>query len=572
MRLILVLLCATLGCAADIRLVAGFTTAKAGDLLTWRVENAPAAWLVGDVSKTPRLIITGPDARAWTRRCYLDQAWKVGPAGGAEFVADGPVHLSVRHTARDSGVHRWALWDPTGKAVATGEVRVGEATGPTGPLEVSKDNLRLLAFHDRTPLPLIGPNLAWASAPDRAGDFARYCAILKANGCNHVRVWFASWSGKVMGDTPDAWRLDHAWLMDRQLAAARANGIRTTLVLENFHDILTGKGAPYGATPEARVKAFVDDGLHPAWLRSLSYCLARWGADDTILAWEPINEIDMLQPIRERALPWAQAALAWLKKEDADHRLLTLSWAGEDWVRAMAFPELDLAQVRGYVFEWTEADWRLQERTRDALAMFAEPFEQAVRLGKPWILAEVGYQGPEKGNRGNGLDTSGLLLRQTLWSGFLLGGCGGGMNWWWDVYIDKSNLWGAYQGFAACTARIDWKDRELTPLMPNRGGPMRLLGWIGSRQALLWPSHISDTWYAHVGQGKPRPKPIQPVTAGLTGFVKSSTYKVTPLAMASGVAGTAWEQRSDPKGRLDLVIPPGTIDTVYVVELVKPSP
>lgn len=571
MRLtLLVLLLAACCSAADIRLVPAFADAKAGDLLTWRVDAAPAAWLVADVAKTPKLTITGPDGRTWTRRCYLDQDWKPATGEGPEFVADGEVRLAVRHTPREPGMYRWTLWDPAGKSVAFGEMRVAAGTTPTGPIEVSRDNPRLLAWHDGTILPLIGPNLAWASAPDRAGDFARYCGLLKASGCTHVRVWFASWSGKVMGDKPEAWRLDHAWLMDRQLAAARAAGLKATLVLENFHDIISGKCSPYGATADERIAAFVDNGLHPAWLKSLAYCLARWGADDTILAWEPMNEIDMLQPIRERALPWAQAALAWLRKEDQDRRLLTLSWAGEDWPRAMGLPNVDIAQVRGYVFEWTNADWRLVERTRDALAMFAEPFEQAVKLGRPWILAEVGYQGGETNNRGNDLDANGLLLKQTLWSGFLLGGCGGGMNWWWDVYVDKRKLWPIYAGFASCVARIDWKDHDISPMVPNRGGPMHLLGWISPRQALLWPSHVMDTWYAGVAQGKARPKPIAPITAGLSGWAKSTAFRITPLDMGTGAPGKPWEQRSDAQGRMDLVIPPGTIDTVFLVEQVKP--
>lgn len=568
MRLALLLALCCLATAADPRVEPQFADgAHAGDLLTWRITGAPAEWMQSDVAKTPSMTITGPDGRTWTRRCYLDQDWKAAPAGGpTEFEAVGKPVLAVRHTPRLAGIHRWALWSPDGHPAGTGEVRIGDPMRPIGPVRVSRDNPRLLAWPDGTPLVLIGPNLAWASAPDRAADYARYCKLLKENGCTHVRTWFASWSGKVQGDQVGELRLDHAWLMDRQLAAAREAGLSVTLVLENFHDILTGRCAPWGASADERVAGFIDNGPRDSWLHSVSYCLARWGADDTILAWEPFNEIDMAQPVREKAIPWAQKTLAWLRNADQDHRLLTLSWCGDDWAKAMALPDVDLVQVRGYVYEWTNADWRLQERTRDALAMFNDTFDQAQKLGKPWILAEVGYQGGEKDNRGNELDTSGLLLRQTLWSGFLLGGSGGGMNWWWDVYVDKQKLWGAYRGLARCTARIDWTDKELVPLTPNRGGAMRILGWASPKQALLWPAHVADTWYDFVGRGRARPKPIAPVTAGLGGFAKSSAFKVTPLDMLSGDARQHWEQKSDANGRLDLVIPPGTIDTVFLVE------
>lgn len=566
MPLILLLLCASLG-AAEIALAPRFADgALAGDLLTWTVRGAPAQWLQADVERTPRLTVTGPDGRTWTRRCYLDQDFRPGSGDEPEFVALGEPFLAVRHTPREPGVHKATLWDPAGAAVASAEVRVGAARRPPGPLRVSGDNQRLLAWADGTPFVAIGPNLAWASAPDRAGDFARYCGLLQAQGCNHARVWLASWSGKPWGDRPGHLRLDHAWLTDRHLASARGAGLAVTLVLENFHDVWTGRCAPYGASPEERVAAFVDRGLHPDWLAGVRYALARWGADDAIAALEPMNEIDMLQPVRERALPWLEQALAWLAREDPDRRLLTASWAGEDWPRAMALPGCDIAQVRGYVFEWTNADWRLMERTRDAVGMWIEPFAEAQRLGKPFLLAEVGYQGSNEDNRGNQLDTQGLLLRQLTWAGLMLGGCGGGMNWWWDVYIDKQKLWGVYGPMARIVGMIEWRDRELAPLTPNRGGAMRVLGWTSPTQALIWPVHSMDTWYAAVAQGRKRPVPIQPVTAGLAGFARDAAYSVLPVSIRDGAAGKPWSQRSGRDGRLDLVIPPGTIDVVYVVK------
>lgn len=555
--------------AAEVTLEPCFTgEVNSGDLCTWRIAGAQAAWLVEDVTRTPRLTVTGPDGRTWTRPCYLDGTWKAGEAGGAEFVAVGEPFLAVRHTAREPGIHKATLWDPAGKAVASCELHVQAGTRPPGPLRKSLDNQRLLAWADGTPFLAIGPNLAWASAPDRAADFARYCALLKAQGCTHVRVWLASWSGKPWDE--HGLRLDHAWLTDRQLEAARANGLAVTLVLENFHDVWSGRGAPWGASSEERVVAFVDRGPLPAWLARLRYVLARWGADDTIVMWEPINEIDMLQPIRENALPWLEQTLAWLKREDQDRRLLTASWAGEDWARAMTLPAVDVAQIRGYVFEWTAADWRLQERTRDAIGMWLEPFAEAQRLGKPFLLAEVGYQGSNEDNRGNQLDTEGMLLRQLTWAGFMLGGCGSGMNWWWDVYIDKQKLWPIYGPLATISARLDWRDKDLAPLTPNRGGALRVLGWSSQSQALIWPVHVNDTWYAAVAQGRKRPVPLAPVTVTLAGFTKDKAYRVSGLNLRSGVEGPAWTQKSQRDGRLELVVPPGMLDLVYLVKREAP--
>jgi len=159
-----------------------------------------------------------------------------------------------------------------------------------------------------------------------------------------------------------------------------------------------------------------------------------------------------------------------------------------------------------------------------------------------------------------------MLLRQLTWAGFMLGGCGSGMNWWWDVYIDKQQLWGVYAPLVRISARIDWKDKELAPLTPNRGGAMRVLGWTSPTQALIWPVHTNDTWYAAVAQGRKRPAPIAPVSATLAGFAKGVEYRITPLSLRDGSEGRTWTQKSQKDGRLELVIPPGTIDLVYAVK------
>ena len=82
--------------------------------------------------------------------------------------------------------------------------------------------------------------------------------------------------------------------------------------------------------------------------------------------------------------------------------------------------------------------------------------------------------------------------------------------------------------------------------------------------------HINDTWYAAVAQGKKRPVPIQPVSATLAGFAKDAAYRIVPLSIRDGAEGKAWTQKSLKDGRLELIIPPGTIDLVYLVKREAP--
>lgn len=557
-------LCALAGLAA-LEVECAPASPRVGERLVWRLYSAPAAWLSDDVERTPRLRLSAPDGTVWERRAVLDQDWRPGGLDEGEFVPAGPVHLSVRHTARQPGRHAWRLLAPDGAVLAEGTLAVQPGARPPGPLGISPDQPRLLAWADGTPFLALGPNLAWGNAPDRIGSFRRWCAALAAQGATHIRLWLASWSGKPWDDAGRL-RLDQAWLTDQYLAAARAHGLAVTLVLDNYHDLLQGRGAPWGDSSAARVRAFVAEGPPARWRALVRYALARWGPDDTIACWEPINEIDVLPAAREEALAWLARVTAWLAAEDPDRRPITASWAGEDWEAAMRLPAVQVAQLRGYVHEWTDADWTLVEATRDPLALWSEAAARAQALGKPFLLAEGGFQGAEAENPGNELDREGLLLTQLAWAGLMLGGAGSGMGWWWDSYLERHGLWRVYGPLAAIAHRLDWRDRELAPLAPAAQGPFRILGWASPRQALLWPVHVHDTWHAALVRGRPRPAPPLPVTVLIPGCTPRAAYRVASLSMRDGARRAAWRQAARGDGTLELVLPPGTIDAVFHLE------
>ncbi len=177
-----------------------------------------------------------------------------------------------------------------------------------------------------------------------------------------------------------------------------------------------------------------------------------------------------------RAAPWV-----W-----APSRLRTISWSAEDWETIVGAGPFDLVQLHGYVLEWAGVSDAVKQQGRDGVGLMVDLVERAYRSGRPFCFGELGYQGTEEHNPGNDGDPDGLLLRQQLWAGFMLGGYGGGMNWWWDVYIDSHQLWDCYRGFAAVVKRLDWRERGLEPIAANRAGAIRVIGWSGPTQGLLW--------------------------------------------------------------------------------------
>ena len=569
-RSLVLLIAAVLGVPA-VELVPRFAEARAGDLLEWDLRGSHPAWLTIDVRATPVLTLTAPDGTTIARPAFVWQEGRRASDAAAvqEYEAIGDRGLRIRHTARLPGRHRWLLRDPAGRELGTGAIDVAAGDGPPGPLRVSPHNARLLAFADGTPWIPIGPNIAWASGPDRLAGFERYFAALAAAGGTHARVWLASWCAQFESDQPYQYRLGQAWLLDGILACARVHGLRLTLVIDNHHDLVQGKQFPYGATYVDRAQAFlvapVKDGSE-MYERKLRYLLARWGADDTVAVWELFNEVDMACMVREIALPWITAASTLFARLDQDRRLTTVSWAGHDWQRAADAANTGIVQVHGYVLEWTMADEEVRTAGRDGVAMLIADAEHANRLSRPFLFGEVGYQGTEQMNYGNDLDHAGLLLRQQAWAGFLLGGCGSGMGWWWDVHIDERRLWDQYRGLAQAVKRIDWRDRGLLPLTTNPSGPLRVLGWRSSTQALLWPQPRADTWDAHLIEKKPRPRGV-PMRMTLGGFTASTAFTVTQLDQISGDEKAVEQVTSSATGDMVLTLPGDCLDLVLHVQI-----
>ncbi|MBA2482322.1 MAG: cellulase family glycosylhydrolase [Planctomycetes bacterium] len=521
-----------------------------------------------DVTRTPVLVVTGPDRQVVKRAAFTYQAQVQNPstdADASELLPQGEVVLQVRHTPRLVGVHAWSLQDPAGTVLANGEVTAAAASAPVGPVRIARTNPRLLGFSDGSVFIPIGPNISWANGPDRLAGFRRYFDKLAAAGGNHCRVWMSSWCGQVEGYTPDSWRLDHAWLVDGILRAARERSLRVTLVLDNHHDLVHGKAFPYGASTDERQKTFLSDPPPASYERRLRYVLARWGADDTILAWELFNELDMAQPIRERCLPWAAAAASLFKRLDGDQRLHTISWCGDDWHKLMSLPGIDLTQMHGYVLEWADPEGFKKVGTRDGVAMMKDEAENALSVGKPFCFSEIGYQGSNERNEGNDLDQDGLLLRQQAWAAFMLGGYGSGMNWWWDTYIDRRGLWGQYRGLSRTIARLDWRDPDFAPLPPNLGEKVLVIGWHSRTQGLIWPLPRSDTWYAHLIDEQPR-RPLQgPVQVNVEGFAPGE-FALHYLDMITGDERFMLTATAGADGTLPILVPAHALDLVVWVE------
>lgn len=543
---------------------------RVGDWAEWRIDGVA----IPDDFRTAThpVLVVGAEAALVRRSAFRHRQFRQNAAGAEpEFLAEGEEELRVRHVFRSAGAMPWRLLGADGQELAAGSAEVAPAPGPTGVVQVAEDGRRL-RLADGTPVVPIGCNIGWGVGPQRLDQMRQYLRRLAGHGGDHARVWLASWCGQIESDVADRYRLDHAWLIDEVLREAQRLGVRITLVLDNAHDLVHGGCFPYGKDVSARVGGFLRAPLSSQYQRRLDWLMARWGACDAILAWELFNELDMAligqpKPMDMQDEPavvtaWTASAADALADRDPDRRLITVSLAGQPWHGVYAAPAIDLAQVHDYVPPLPD----VQAPDKDGVAKLREGLLALGEQHKPVLVSECGFQGSNTDNPANLLDPNGELLREQAWAGLLLGGYGSGMTWWWDVYLDRQDLWHVYRPLRQAVDALDWADPELAPLPHEPGAQVELLGWKSPRQALLWPRLAGDTWYSRLIDQHAHAWPDgRGPTLRLTGYAADRDYRIQGLDMASGERRYALVLRSTASGSIFLTLPADSLGTVVVV-------
>ena len=512
--LILALICCAAGAAAAVELVPiSEGPIVAGQVIEWTVRGFENDEITTDVSQLPVLVIE-QDGTRHKRRCFVYRAYRpsTDPADDTlEYAPIAPLELRVRHVFPRAGAASCALRSADERRRLTRVEVTIEAGTHHGPIHLSPHNPRLLAHADGTPFIPIGCNICWAVSPERLRGMRLFLDALAANGGNHFRFWCSSWFTQIEGEANDVYRLDHAWALDQVLRMARERGLYVTLVLDNAHDLREGTGFPYGANTEERIGRFLRVPLDPAYQRRLNYLVARYGHDDTIMAWELFNELDEaligqpkpadMQDELRVVTEWTDAASEYLASIDQDARLCTVSIASQPWEAIFTAEHIDLLHSHTYIPMGNAA----AAQHADGVGLLLGKRAMLADFGKPFRFAETGHHGTNEKNPGNEADRDGILLRHQAWAGLLCGGYGSAMNWWWDTYIEPNELWAIYAPLRTAVDFIDWRDPELVPITPNEGSSLRVIGWRSPSQAMLWPNVRRDTWHQRVIEGTARP-------------------------------------------------------------------
>lgn len=374
-------------------------------------------------------------------------------------------------------------------------------------------------FDNGKPFFGVGLNLAWAGERGTY-QFEEWFEKLAKNGGNLARIWsHPGGLGLEWGDKGGRgefhglgrYSLDNAWLLDRVLEAAEKHGIKVILCLGTYGELKADKGMwneqlwdknPYNLTnggPCEQPEDFFNDLKARAFYRQrLHYVIARYAYSPAILAWELWNEV-------KAPAYWVHEMAQELHEIDPYDHAVTTSY-GDAAIWSDEYIDLATSHIYG------------DGAATDLLDRIASGAKLEIGAAvQPNMVTEFGvdYKGPDAAFDPQGLA---INLRSGLWQAAACGYAAGTMNWWWDSYVDKMDLWGVFKPFADAVAQVPWSASPMSRadvrlpdgmagsvVVSEHGG----LGWF--RQA----SYNWKDWNPHAKPTLPFLLDISPVKEGL---------------------------------------------------------
>jgi len=430
----------------------------------------------------------------------------------------------------------------------------------------------------------VGLNFGWSTG-NVLSDYRRWFSRLSAQGGNFARIWMSSWSFGLewsdtgLGDYTN--RMDRAEMLDRVLQLAELYGIRVMLCFINhgaFSLKLNSEWAnnPYNAArggPNKRPEDFVTDPRSRAlFARRVRYIAARYSHSPALHSWEWWNEINWTPIGDDIVTPWIREMSTVLDGHDPYRRLRSSS-GHEPHSTVWTLPEIDFVQDHAY----TQSDLSVFLKGRYAAMHDAVP-------GKPLLMGELGNETDAPDTR-RPFNWDVVHLHNALWASIMTGFAGTGMYWWWDLLIDRFDMWPAYKGISAFLAALSAKGLSLAGHLPITvelsGVEASALALAGEHSTLIWVradlhdvAALKEAFLDLPFEEQARPK-WEPEWPKLEG---GAVLLTAPPAVSAGTAATVqWfatddgrSLRSDTvmvseKGRLSLPCPPFERDVAAIL-------
>jgi len=420
----------------------------------------------------------------------------------------------LRYTPREEGTYTYRLLarTPTASAYSYDQTFTVRGRLGSGFARVSRRDRRYFEFDDGSFFFPIGQNVAWADDMGSA-DFALYMANMEKSGANWARVWLTSY---FKGQTIEwSWNpkqpyyhglgfysAEVAWKLDRMLETAAEHGVYLMWCVQQHGQFSTRYNSCWAENPYNRAAGgFLDEPeqffLHPRarelFKKRMRYYIARYGYSPHLFAWELWNEVALTDGFSEPVVTaWHKEMGDYIKRLDPTGRMITTSYGSPFYGEAFELDSHDFIQTHIYHVDPTEfAAWRVR-----SIEGQMGDVARRKRPGKPILIGEYGLGHDPKYARIDEdsvwpVDPCGLHVHNSLWIGLLSGSAGTAMNWWWDKYIDKNNLYFHFKGISRFLAGEDLRrwgleqvklfdDAYRTPefIAYVLLGPDRAYGWV----------------------------------------------------------------------------------------------
>ncbi|MCK9554628.1 DUF5060 domain-containing protein [bacterium] len=347
----------------------------------------------------------------------------------------------------------------------------------------------------------VGMNIAWADDMRQTFDYDRYFGKLSENGCNFARIWSVRWNldlewtekRKAPGDLYGIgfYSLENSWRLDHIFEEAREKGIYIMLTLGTYGEFMREKGhwgeEDWENNPYNKVNGGPCDEPEDFWnnaearefyKKQLSYVISRWGHLPNLMCIEFWNEVNARHE-------WLEEMADYVKKTDPYGHCVSLSlgypW-GENYDKdkTWSIENIDFTQLHIYGEVVTE----------DHVGNIAKNVGAMVdKYRKPCLVAEYGID-IHKDDAYYDTKGEGVNLHNGLWSSAMSGSFGGTINWWWDKYVYRKNLYSHYLPFSGFIEQIDWlkgdfSEAETTiPVIVSDNDEVKYTDMV------IWPSNI----------------------------------------------------------------------------------
>ncbi|MBL7816580.1 MAG: DUF5060 domain-containing protein [Saprospiraceae bacterium] len=390
-----------------------------------------------------RGIFTAPSGRKDTIEGFFMQDFDLNTSTGS--LTTSASNFRIRFSPNEIGTWQYSFSLATGQAF-TGNFSVQNNNSKGF---IRKNGTNYLGFDMGEQYVPVGQNLAWHNTNPYL-DYKKWLEKMGAAKANFMRLWLSEWGVGLEGKIGTGagfeglkkYKQNNAWYIDYIVEKCREQGIYIMFCQNHHGQVSTTVNPawndnPYNAAnggPCAQTVNFFDNEtakkLHKNRLR---YVIARWGYSTQIMAWELFNEVSytdgFLTPsVKTAVRNWHIEMAQFIRQKDPHKHLVTTSFSGEEdpvlWQRS----EIDFTQNHSYV-DAANLESILAEISRNNINTF----------GKPTLNTEFGLN-PSNISLST-IDPNGIHIHNALWGTTFSGAMGAGGTWWWDSYVELSNLY-----------------------------------------------------------------------------------------------------------------------------------